>query len=335
MKILVTGGAGYIGSHACKALAEAGHVPITFDNLSTGHRDAVRWGPLFAGDILDADALSAAFRTHRPEAVMHFAALAYVGESFRFPARYYRTNVTGTHQLLQAMLSYDCGDIVFSSSCATYGIPTELPITEECRQDPINPYGLTKLVAERMLADYRTAYGLRSVCLRYFNAAGADPDGLLGERHDPETHAIPLAIDAAITRERPFSILGTDYPTPDGTAIRDYVHVSDLADAHVRALERLAGGDLAPAYNLATGRGISVREIVTAVEHVTGAVVPTIESPRRPGDPPSLYAEANRAHRDLGWSPRFVDIETIVETAVRWTMANRPMPEPARMMVAI
>ena len=323
MKILVTGGAGYIGSHACKALALAGHEPVVFDNLSRGHRDAVLWGPLINGSLLDSAALDAAFRTHRPDGVIHFAALAYVGESMEDPALYYRVNVTGTQNLLDAMRRHGRSTIVFSSTCATYGIPLMLPITEATPQAPINPYGFTKLVIERMIQDYTQAYSFRSIALRYFNAAGADPDGDLGERHDPETHAIPLAILAALGEGGPFHIFGTDYPTPDGTAVRDYVHVADLADAHVKAMEHLAAGSLGGAYNLATGVGTSVLDIVRAVEAATGREVPIIMSQRRSGDPPSLFATGDLARKQLGWRPVFQTIGPTVETAVHWFMANR------------
>ena len=318
MRVLVTGGAGYIGSHTCKALARAGHTPVVFDNLSTGHADAVRWGALHVGDILDAHALDAACIAHRPEVVIHFAALAYVGESVVDPGRYYRVNVTGTQTLLDAMRRYGLTRIVLSSSCATYGIPDTLPISEDTPQQPVNPYGFTKLVTERMAADYERAYGIRWVALRYFNAAGADPEGELGERHDPETHAIPLAIGAALGTAPPFSVLGTDYPTPDGSAVRDYVHVADLADAHLRAMTHLGQGGGSGAFNLATGRGTSVLELIDAVAAATGRRVPMVLAARRPGDPPALYARADRAAQVLGWQPRFADIGPMVETAVQW-----------------
>ncbi len=329
MKVLVTGGAGYIGSHTCKALAQAGHTPVVFDNLSTGHADAVRWGPLHAGDILDAYALDMAFAEHQPEAVIHFAALAYVGESVINPDKYYRVNITGTHTLLDAMRRHAVTRIILSSSCATYGVPIALPIHECTPQHPVNPYGFTKLVMERMAADYERAYGMQWVALRYFNAAGADPDGELGERHDPETHAIPLAIGAALGTAPPFSVMGTDYPTADGSAVRDYVHVSDLADAHVRAVMYLEAGGASIAFNLATGRGTSVLELVEAVRIVTGRPIPLITAPRREGDPPSLYAHADLAKQLLGWQPRHAGIQEMVETAAAWFIGTNGKTAPA------
>lgn len=322
MRILVTGGAGYIGSHTCKALAQAGHTPIVFDNLSSGHADAVRWGPLHVGDILDPEALDAAFTHYRPEAVIHFAALAYVGESVADPSRYYRVNITGTQSLLDAMCRHGVMHIVLSSSCATYGIPELLPISEDTPQQPVNPYGFTKLATERMAADYERAYGIRWIALRYFNAAGSDPDGELGERHDPETHLIPLAIGAALGTHPPLSVLGSDYPTPDGTAVRDYVHVTDLADAHMRAMTYLDTGGSSCAFNLSTGHGTSVLAVVSAVAIATDRHVPLVYSARRPGDPPALYAKATRAAQVLGWQPRFASITPIVETAVHWFLKN-------------
>jgi UDP-arabinose 4-epimerase len=318
MKALVTGGAGYIGSHTCKMLARAGHTPIVFDNLSTGHADAVKWGPLCVGDLLDAGALDAAFETHQPDIVIHFAALAYVGVSMQDPASYYRVNVGGTQSLLDAMRHHDVARIVLSSSCATYGIPAVLPITEDTPQHPVNPYGFTKLITERMAADYERAYGLRWIALRYFNAAGADPEGELGERHDPETHAIPLAIGAALGTGSAFKVMGTDYPTPDGSAVRDYVHVNDLADAHLRAMTHLLQGGDSGAFNLATGRGTSVLELLDAVRAATGKPVNALRAPRRAGDPPALYAQADKAQRVLGWKPQYMDIGPMVETAAKW-----------------
>jgi UDP-arabinose 4-epimerase len=318
MKILVTGGAGYIGSHACKALMKAGHEPVVYDNLSTGHRDAVRWGPIEIGDILDHERLEATFASHRPDMVMHFAALAYVGESVTSPDKYYHVNVCGTLSLLQAMRRHGTSAIVFSSSCATYGIPNDLPIAEGTPQFPINPYSFTKLAAERMLSDFEHAYGIRWVALRYFNAAGADPDGELGERHDPETHAIPLAIKAALGAGPPFSVFGTDYQTPDGSAVRDYVHVSDLGQAHARAIDYLANGGDSVALNLGTGVGTSVLEIIDAVAAATCRVVPVMRAKRRTGDPPILYAVADRARQTIGWEPLFTSIGETVRTAARW-----------------
>jgi UDP-arabinose 4-epimerase len=322
MKVLVTGGAGFIGSHTCKALAQAGHTPIVFDNLSTGHADAVRWGPLYVGDILDAASLDTAFVTYQPDLVLHFAALAYVGESVVDPARYYRVNVAGTLSLLDAMRRHGVTRIVLSSSCATYGVPAALPISEATPQQPVNPYGFTKLATERLAADYERAYGMRWIALRYFNAAGSDPDGELGERHAPETHAIPLAIGAALGTAPPFSVMGTDYPTPDGSAIRDYVHVTDLADAHLRAVDHLGSGGDSGAFNLGTGRGTSVLELLHAVETVTGRAVPVLHAPRRAGDPPQLYANAGLAEKVLGWRPAFVEIAPMVATAVHWFLAH-------------
>ncbi len=318
MRILVTGGAGFIGSHACKALAAAGHEPITFDNLSTGHSDAVKWGPLVVGDLRDPDAVDRAFKAHSPDAVIHFAALAYVGDSVREPLRYYNGNVSGSVSLLEAMHRHNVSRIIFSSTCATYGVPDKLPITEETPQRPINPYGRTKLAIEWLLADCAAAYGLQWVALRYFNAAGADADGELGERHDPETHALPLAILAALDGKRCFDVFGEDYDTLDGSAVRDYIHVSDLADAHVKALDHLVRGGANGAFNLATGQGVSVKQLVDAVERATGRRANVRYAPRRAGDPPALFASAAKARDVLGWVPAFSDFDRTVATAVRW-----------------
>lgn len=320
--VLVTGGAGYVGSHACKALRAEGYLPITLDSLARGHADAVRWGPLEEGDVGNRDLLGRLFSTHRPHAVLHFAAFAYVGESVHSPDLYYRNNVAGTIALLDAMRHHGCSRIVFSSSCATYGEPHALPIAEDHPQRPINPYGWSKLMIEQMLRDYEQAFGIRYVSLRYFNAAGADPDGEAGEDHDPETHLIPLAIEAALDQRSELRIFGVDYPTPDGTAIRDYVHVSDLAAAHVASLRYLLDGNRGTSLNVGTGLGHSVREVVKAVEAATQRRVPTKEAPRRPGDPPVLVADARRAAATLGWQPRYRDIGAIVATAVRWHIAN-------------
>jgi UDP-glucose-4-epimerase GalE len=316
--ILVTGGAGYVGSHACKALAAAGHTPVVYDNLGRGHREFVRWGPLEVGDVGDGARLDAVFARHRIDAVMHFAALAYVGESVEQPALYYRNNVGGTLELLEAMRRAGVRQLVFSSTCATYGVPERMPITEDTPQQPINPYGMSKLVVERVLRDYDAAYGLRSVSLRYFNAAGCDPDCEVGEDHDPETHLIPRVLMAADGALPHVEIFGTDYPTPDGTCQRDYVHVSDLAAGHVQAHDYLGRGGATTAVNLGTGRAFSVREVVAAAERVTGRRVPVREAARRAGDPPVLVADATRARTVLGFAPGFTEIAPIVETAWRW-----------------
>ena len=316
--VLVTGGAGYIGSHACKALAGAGFQPVVFDNLSRGHREAVRWGPLVEGDLADRQRLCAALIEHKVEAVMHFAAYAYVGESVTDPALYYRNNLGGTLSLLEAMREAGIGEIVFSSTCATYGIPDGVPIREDAPQRPVNPYGETKLAIERALHWYAAAYGLRSVSLRYFNAAGADPEGEIGEHHEPETHLVPLVLQAALGQRPHVEIYGTDYPTPDGTAIRDYVHVRDLAIAHLRALERLRGGGGSAAVNLGTGQGHSVREVIAAAELASGRKVPARAAPRRPGDPAALVADPSLAGEILGWHPQHSDLDTIIRTSLAW-----------------
>ena len=316
--VLVAGGAGYIGSHTCKALAAGGFVPVVYDNLSTGHRGFVRWGPLVEGDLLDEETLARTFAEHRPVAALHFAACAYVGESVEDPARYYRNNVVGALNLMDAARLGGNVPIVFSSTCAVYGEPRTLPITEDTPLVPVNPYGRTKLAVEQALSDYDAAYGLRSVRLRYFNACGCDPDGEVGESHDPETHLIPRAILAALGRLAELTIFGDDYPTPDGTAIRDYIHVRDLADAHVVAVRLLLGGGESISVNLGTGSGFSVREIVDAVERVTGLDVPRRIALRRPGDPAVLVADSSRAERLLGFSAAHSDVETIVRTACAW-----------------
>jgi UDP-arabinose 4-epimerase len=316
--ILVTGGAGYVGSHACKALASAGWRPVVYDNLSRGHAEAVRWGPLVEGDLHDRAALVEAIRTHGVAAVMHFAAFAYVAESVGDPELYYRNNVAGTLGLLAAMREAGVGTIVFSSTCAVYGAPDRVPISESTAKSPLNPYGDTKLAIERALHWYGEAYDLRYAALRYFNAAGADPDGEIGEDHHPETHLIPRVIRAAFGRGDPVEIYGTDYPTADGTAIRDYIHVTDLADAHVRALDYLDRGGDSIALNLGTGKGSSVREVIAAVERIAGRPVPRREAARRPGDPPELVADPALARDRLGWRARRSDLDTIVATALAW-----------------
>lgn len=330
MKILVTGGAGYIGSHVCKVLAGAGYEPVTYDSLFRGHRAAVRWGPLEVGDLGDGRRLRDVLTRHQPAGVMHFAALTYVGESISNPDLYYLNNVVGTLTLLDAMRESDVATLVFSSSCATYGNPVFVPLTEDHPQAPINPYGSSKLFAERMLRDYGDAYGLRSMALRYFNAAGADPEGETGECHEPETHAIPLAIMAAMGRGLPFTIFGTDYPTPDGSAIRDYIHVLDLAEAHVAALRYLQNGGATGALNLGTGTGTSVLELIASIERVGGRPVPVVRGKRRPGDPPVLVADGTRAAEWLGWRPRYQAIDDIVGTAWRWhCRSTDPSARPA------
>lgn len=316
--ILVTGGAGYIGSHACKALAAAGHQPITYDNLSTGHRWAVRWGPLVEGDIADRARLDTTLREHRPQAVMHFAASAYVGESMTDPGKYYRNNVAGSLSLLEAMRDHGVGAMVFSSTCATYGMPQHLPIREDHPQLPINPYGASKLMIERMLADFGVAHGLRAISLRYFNAAGADVDAEVGEAHQPETHLIPLVLEAAAGLRPSITIHGCDYDTPDGTCIRDYVHVADLAQAHVLALQALLAGASSGQYNLGNGQGFSVRQVVDAARRVTGREIAIANGPRRAGDPASLVGDATRIRSELGWSPRHADLPDILATAWQW-----------------
>jgi UDP-glucose-4-epimerase GalE len=315
--VLVTGGAGYIGSHAAKALHRAGYRVVVFDNLIAGHRAAAKYGELVEGDIIDQDAVRAALRGHDVSAVMHFAAFLDVGESVREPAKYYRNNFVGALSVLEAMAAESVRHLVFSSTCATYGEPIATPIDETHPQRPINAYGESKLAVERALPHFEITYGIRSVALRYFNASGADPDGEIGEDHAPEIHLIPRAIEAA-TGGRGLQVFGDDYPTPDGTCLRDYVHVSDLADAHVKALESITGGARSSAYNLGTGQPHSVREVIDTVARVTGREVPWTLAPRRPGDPAVLYAAADKARRELGWTPTLGALETIVRTAWDW-----------------
>ncbi len=322
-RILVVGGAGYIGSHTCKALAAAGYEPVTLDDMSKGHRWAVRWGPLETCDILDGERLDAALARWRPDAIMHFAALAYVGESVIRPAEYYRTNVIGTHGLLSAMIRHGIKKLVFSSTCAVYAVLDAMPISERAPLAPVNPYGNSKLAVERMIVDFGAAYGLTSLALRYFNACGADPDGEIGEAHDPEPHLIPRALMAASGEIAHLELFGTNFPTADGTCVRDYIHVADLADAHVRALSYLDRPQPVPALNLGTGRGYSVREIVAAVERVTGRRVPIRLAPPRAGDPPSLVADGRLAAELLDFVPRHSDLDSILKTAWRWHAEGR------------
>lgn len=316
--VLVTGGAGYIGSHACKALAAAGYRPVCFDSLVYGHESAVRWGPLVRGDILDRVALDAAIAQWKPVAVMHFAAFAYVGESVENPGKYYRNNVVGTLNLLEAMRDHGVSNLIFSSTCATYGLPQTATIGETHPQNPVNPYGASKLMIERMLADFDTAHGLRSISLRYFNAAGADPEGDIGEAHDPETHLIPLVLDVASGKRSHITIFGDDYVTPDGTCVRDYIHVTDLARAHLLALRSLVNGGRSAAYNLGNGRGFSVREVIAAAAAVTGRDIAVLAGPRRAGDPPMLVSDAKCVREALGWTPEHPTLETMVESAWAW-----------------
>lgn len=316
--VLVTGGAGYIGSHCCKAFAESGWSVITYDNLSRGWRDAVKWGPIVEGDISDAEAVSAALQQYRPDVVAHFAAYAYVGESVEYPGLYYRNNSFGSLVLLEEMLKAGVGRLIFSSTCASYGVPVRSPIDETHPQSPINPYGWSKFIIERMVDDLSHSHGLDAVVLRYFNAAGCDPDGEIGEWHEPETHVIPLAIEAAVKRDRIFTVNGIDFDTRDGTAVRDYVHVTDLARAHVLAGEKLLRDKGVHVYNLGTGTGTTVKELVDAVSRASGSRLPVVYGPRRAGDPPALVAAAGKAQRELAWVCEQSGIDRIVETALAW-----------------
>ncbi|MBH5322436.1 UDP-glucose 4-epimerase GalE [Aurantiacibacter sediminis] len=322
MKILVTGGAGFIGSHACKLLAQSGHEPIAYDNLRTGHRWAVQFGPFEHGAIGDRERLDDVLARHKPDAVMHFAALAYVGESVTHPGQYYRTNTADTLTLLDAMRGADVRNIVFSSTCAIFGEPDRMPISEDTAKHPVNPYGQSKLAVEHILRDYRSAYGINFTALRYFNAAGCDPAGILGEEHDPETHLLPLILHAASGQRDAITIFGDDYDTRDGTCVRDYIHVEDLCSAHLLALERTAEGQSGH-FNLGNGNGTSVREAVDAAARVTGKDIPTRIGDRRPGDPPTLVADASHARETLGWKPQYEDIETMIKHTWDWQQEHR------------
>lgn len=321
--VLVTGGAGYVGSHACAALKAAGFTPVTYDNLSRGFRQLVRFGPLEVGDIRDPKRLAEVFAQYRPVAVMHFAAFAYVGESVSEPSLYYQNNFAGAMILLDAMRAAGLDKFIFSSTCATYGTPERQPISEDLPQAPINPYGHSKLMVERILRDYSAAYGLRSVALRYFNACGAHPSGEIGEMHDPEPHLIPRILMAANGEIETIDVFGTDYPTPDGTAVRDYIHVCDLADAHVAALRYLQGGGETTMLNLGTGRGHSVKEVIDAAARATNRRVPVRYADRRTGDPPMLVADARAAGRILGFDPKWTDIDKVVASAWAWHCRDR------------
>ena len=319
--ILVTGGAGYIGSHAVLALKNAGYGVVVLDNLVYGHRELVEKVlqlELIVGDTNDRALLDELFASHKIAAVMHFSAYAYVGESVTDPDKYYRNNLVGTLTLLEAMLAASVKQFVFSSTCATYGVPIQVPIPEDHPQNPINPYGATKLMVERILADFDVAYGLKSVYFRYFNAAGADPTGLLGEDHDPETHIIPLVLMTALSLRESVSIFGTDYPTPDGTCIRDYIHVTDLADAHVLGLEYLLRGGDTAVFNLGNGNGFSVKQVIDTAKMVTGRDIKVVESDRRAGDPPILVGSSDKARKTLGWEPQYPDLQQIITHAWQW-----------------
>ncbi len=318
MKVLVVGGAGYIGSHMVQMLLDRGHEPVVFDNLSTGYRDAVPTGRLVEGDLADPAALEGLFAAQRFDGVMHFASLIQVGESVREPAKYYRNNVANTLNLLDAMHRHGVAHFIFSSTAAIFGEPDYVPIDEAHPRRPINPYGFSKFAIEQVLADYDRAYGLRSTCLRYFNAAGADPEARLGERHEPETHLIPLVLQAASGRRSHIDVFGQDYDTPDGTCIRDYIHIVDLCEAHLLALDRLRAGAPSGAYNLGNGNGFSVKEVIDASERVAGTSIARKYAGRRAGDPARLVADARRARSELGWQPRFADLDTIVRHAWAW-----------------
>ena len=316
--VLVTGGAGYIGAHACKALARAGYTPVTFDNLATGWRDAVRFGPFEQGDLLDPARLAEVMERWRPAAVMHFAALSLVGEAMADPGRYWRVNVTGSLNLIEAALAAGCDRMVFSSTCAVYGEPDGVTVDEDTALAPLGPYGATKRAIEEMLGHFGRSHGLRSTIFRYFNVAGADPEAEIGECHRPETHLIPLMLDAIEGRRPALTLHGTDWPTPDGTPIRDYVHVTDLAEAHVAGLDRLLTQGEGGVFCLGTGSGFSVRQVVDAARAVTNRAVPLVEGPRRAGDAMRLVCGSDRARRDLGWEPRRSDMRQMIEDAWRW-----------------
>jgi UDP-glucose-4-epimerase GalE len=322
MSLLATGGAGYVGAQVVRALLERGERVLVLDNLSTGHRAAVGAAELVVGDLSDAEALERLLSRERPEAVLHFAGSAYVGESMQEPEKYYRNNLLCGIELLAALARHGAPPLIFSSTCAVFGTPDSTPIAEDHPKRPLSAYGRTKLAFEQALADWETAHRLRHLSLRYFNAAGASPQADLGEDHSPETHLIPRALDAALGLGPPLPIYGTDYPTPDGTCIRDYVHVADLADAHLRALEALRSGSPSTSYNLGIGRGYSVLEVVRAVERVCGKPVPTRPELRRAGDPPELVASNAKIARELGWRPRFTELEAIVETAYRFKLRH-------------
>lgn len=316
--ILIAGGAGYIGAHVNRCLAEAGHATLVLDNLCLWHRESVQWGRLVTGDAGDATLLDRIFREQKVDAVIHLCAFSQVGESVLQPGKYYRNNVAVTLNLLEAMAKHGVKRFLFSSTCAIFGEPDVIPMHEELPQAPINPYGRSKRMVEEILADYGAACGLQSVCLRYFNAAGAHPDGRIGEDHDPETHLIPLVLDAALGRRPEIKIFGEDYPTPDGTCVRDYIHVCDLAEAHRLALDWMAGHEGSERFNLGNGLGYSVKQVIETARRVTDRPIPAVSAPRRPGDPPTLVGASDKARRVLGWQPQYADLETIIETAWNW-----------------
>ncbi len=327
--VLVTGGAGYVGSHACKALARAGYIPVTYDNLAYGHREAVRWGAFVQADLADRDALAEALRRFEIKAVMHFAASANVSDSLERPELYYRNNVINSLILLDCMHYAGVDSIVFSSSAATYGTPETVPIHETTPQHPVNPYGETKLAVERALHWYGGAHGIAYAALRYFNASGADPDAEIGEVHRPETHLIPLILETALGRRSHIEVYGTNYPTEDGTAVRDYIHVQDLADAHVRALNHLRKGGGSIALNLGAGQGHSVLQVIAAAERVTGRRISWRETARRPGDPPVLVADTTLVREVLSWAPQLSDLDSIIKTAWSWHCRDLERQKPS------
>ncbi|MDW6018305.1 UDP-glucose 4-epimerase GalE [Vibrio plantisponsor] len=316
--ILVVGGAGYIGSHTCKSLFNKGYNPIVLDNLIYGHEDFVKWGDFILGDLSDVEQIRLIFKRYKIDAVMHFAAFAYVGESVAEPKKYYHNNVLATLNLLNVMLEFDVKYFIFSSTCATYGNPIYLPIDESHPQNPINPYGMSKLVVENILKDYTNAYNFKFVSLRYFNAAGCDPDCEIGENHEPETHLIPLVLDAALGKRDNVKIFGTDYDTRDGSAVRDYIHVLDLAEAHILALEYLYSGHDSDIFNLGNGQGFTVKEVIDCVKKITKCEFKVVEGGRRIGDPSSLIGSSDKIIKTLNWKPKYNTIESIIQTAWNW-----------------
>ena len=326
--ILIAGGAGYIGSHANKLLNRKGYETVVYDNLSRGHREFAKWGHFVFGDLADKDQLRLCFKTYKIKAVMHYGAFCYVGESVNYPSEYYRNNVVNTLNLLDVMVEYGVKYFIFSSTCSTYGNPLRIPMAEDHPQHPINPYGKSKLMVEQILKDYDKAYDIRHVCLRYFNAAGADPEGEIGEWHEPEPHLIPQALKAASGECAQIQIYGVDYETQDGTCVRDYIHINDLAAAHILALEYLQNNFVSDVFNLGNGSGFSVKEVIQAVERVTGKSVKVTETKRRPGDPPVLVGSSDKARKILGWQPQYPSLDEIIETAWRWHSSRNEVNKP-------